>query len=145
MGIKQRSIPKTKNILVFLLKLFYLFAATIHLLVILKVIPYYWINGGQSNNLSEQTIQSSISIIFLATLAFIVSRDIFLKNSVKKWQLYFLKGLCVFWFTGLVLQIIGTNFEKYIVSWLLLFGFVVHLLFLNQIKKSINSGPTLIK
>lgn len=125
-------LPRT--VLSFVLLGFYVFAIALHALVIVKIIPYALINGGLSPSYEAQAVQSAVSIaVFtvLATVVFLISwRDA--PRVWQKWFVYILTGVLVL---GLGLQFIGTDFERFVISWLLLVGVIAHVMLILAIRR----------
>lgn len=92
-----------------------------HALVILKVIPYTWINGGRSVSYEAQKKQSIIGIIaLLANIAFflvasnIISVDMgSMGNKIIDIILWI---LAILFMISTVMQLLGTKFERYVMS-----------------------------
>lgn len=107
--------------------LFYGIVLLIHVLIIAKVIPYEWINGGRSESYDAQ-LQLSISNLVVAVLGFIY---VFIIQKFKRLQVNkifkIVKWVFVpFWLFSFVLQLLGTPFENYVMSPVVLFGLYVH-------------------
>ena len=119
----MNSVSKYKTPIV----VFYICALLAQTLTILKVIPYKWVNGGMSTSYRAQAMQSAVSIIIFSVIYLFALRPLLGPGKVltknRRLSLYF---LIAFWSLGFILQIIGTNFERYFLSLLLLYGLVVH-------------------
>ncbi|MDP3446099.1 MAG: hypothetical protein Q8T08_24825, partial [Ignavibacteria bacterium] len=48
-----------------LIVLFYSLTIFIHILIIARIIPYLWVNGGMSQSYEAQVIQSIVSILIV--------------------------------------------------------------------------------
>lgn len=70
-----------------LIAIFYVSALFVQLLVLLKVIPYDWVNGGMSESYKSQSIQSLISIVIISALFIFVWKLACQNGKVKKWKL----------------------------------------------------------
>ncbi len=116
-----------------LIYVFYSLSISIHLLVLIKVIPYDWVSGGQSESYQVQAVQSGISIIVLLCLALLCRKIAATKPASVKWQVITLYALTVFWSIGLLMQLLGTNFERYAMSPVLLLGVISHFVLLRTI------------
>ena len=114
------------NTIKWLIAIFYVSALFVQVLVVLKVIPYDWVNGGMSKSYESQLIQSLFSIVIISVLFIFVWRFARQNSKVKKWKLRALYIITLFWLLGFFLQIAGTEFERYFLSLSLLLGFVSH-------------------
>lgn len=123
----------TKKSIGLMFALFYGSGLLVHLLVVAKVIPYSWINGGMSPSYEAQAIQSAVSFAVIAALGVLVW-GITKRNRLRTWQKVLLYALAAFWSLGFVMQLLGTPFERYVMSPLLLVGVASHL-FLARVKK----------
>ena len=111
-------------------KLGYLFYAIVlftHILIIAKVIPYNWINGGRSPSYNAQLQISMVNI----GITFIGFFYVFANEKFQKLQsnplFRFLKwALVPFWSFSLILQFLGTSFEMFVMSPIIMFGIYVH-------------------
>lgn len=108
------------------LQVFYASAAVAHVLVIAKIIPYSWVNGGMSDSYQEQMIQSVSSLVVLGLLFLFVRHMSKPKVQVKFWQRLALKLITAFWVIGFMLQLLGTPFERYVLSITLAIGVIGH-------------------
>lgn len=100
----------------------------VHLLVIIQIIPYTWINGGGSESqiAAKELSKSSIIItLFNILIALIASQIIPVKLNK-----FFGKALSIFLiitlplgFVGIIQQFLGTMFEKNIMSVITIIGF----------------------
>ena len=93
----------------------------VHLLVIFRLMPYTWINGGRSATyeIARQTSIKSIPFFILAIfIALLASGIISVKwNSVVKRGFSILLWLLVaYTCMGLIMQLLGTPFEKIVMS-----------------------------
>jgi phosphoglycerol transferase MdoB-like AlkP superfamily enzyme len=122
MKMNKISINKIK----WLIAIFYVSALFVQLLVVLKVIPYDWVNGGMSESYESQLVQSLISLVIISVLFVFVWRLAHQNSTVKKWELRALYIITFFWLLGLFMQIAGTEFERYFLSLSLLLGVVSH-------------------
>jgi hypothetical protein len=112
---------------------FYTAALVTQILVICKIIPYQWVNGGMSVSYDVQAVQSVVSIAITLLLFVFVMRMVSLKGCLKVWQRRSLYVITAWWTLGLLLQLIGTPFERYVMSPVLLVGVVGHLIITRQI------------
>ena len=108
--------------------IFYIGAITIHLFIIKKTIPFNYVNGGRSDSYEHQLKQSKMSILILAIGLLYVILGLLVPTLRKTIVFMVISFMLTFlWFVGTVMQLIGTKFERYYVSWLNLFGTVAHL------------------
>jgi len=107
--------------------LFYTLVLLIHVLIIVKVIPFNWINGGRSESYDSQ-LQISISNLGIVLIGFlyVYVNQKFQKFRISKIFKIIKWGLVPFWGFSLVLQFLGTPFEIFIMSPIVLFGIYVH-------------------
>lgn len=110
-----------------LLLAFYALAVLTHLLVILRVIPWEWVNGGRSESYTAQAAQSGMSAVVLVVLFAFVWR-IVTRARASRLQWWLLLGIVVVLALGTVLQLLGTRFEREFLSFVLLTGVVGHAL-----------------
>lgn len=110
---------------IFLGDMFYLITISVHVLILARIIPLEWISGGIVSSFDQQIQISTVNLLIsVLGLAFIRwanhSKE---SNSVR----LFAMVLTIVWAAGLVMQLMGTPFEQFVISWLLLVGFVSHL------------------
>lgn len=117
-----------------LVSAFYAMCVFVQAMVIVKIIPYTWVNGGMSASYQAQAAQSVISIVIIGLLWLFCQNMMNPKTAVKKWQMYVLYAFTVFWTIGLVMQLLGTSFERYVMAPLLLFGIVLHLFLIKTFR-----------
>ena len=102
-------------------------AIMIHTLVILKVMPFAWVSGGRSETFEVAKQTSTVSIIILAVSIFI---------SLWACEIIHLKGFkrflsVILWISfaydciGIILQFLGTPFEKLFTSVLCIINAIV--------------------
>ncbi len=115
-----------------LICVFYVLSILVQILVLAKVIPYDWVNGRMSESYEAQAVQSIISILIILTIALFCRKILNLKSSPKKWQINTLYVITAFWTIGFIMQLLGTEFERYALSPLLLLGIVSHTLLIKQ-------------
>lgn len=92
-----------------------------HALVILKVIPYTWINGGRSTSYEDQKKQSMVGmIVLIITIPFLlISSSIITINMNNIWCIIIsavLWILVLMLIISIIMQFLGTNFERYVMS-----------------------------
>ncbi|MEE4662261.1 MAG: hypothetical protein V2J89_17460 [Halieaceae bacterium] len=116
------------NIAFVLAFIFYILSILIHVLVIKKVIPYHYVNGGRSTSYEEQKDVSVKSIaVLLVLFLFVIIGLVF--PSTKESFLYMIIGftLTAFFMFGTIMQLLGSPFERYLVSIINLLGVLAHL------------------
>jgi hypothetical protein len=108
--------------------IFYLLVIIVHILIIRKIIPYHLVNGGRSKSYTEQASISKMSIVisFLGILFLSIS---LIKPSISQTLIYSIIGflLTLYWILGFVMQLLGTKFERYLMSIIVLLGILSHL------------------
>lgn len=112
-------------------KLGYLFYAIVlltHILIIAKIIPFGWINGGRSASYDAQ-LQISIPNLGIACVGFlyIFSNQKFQSLQRNKLFRVFKWALVPFWIFSFALQFLGTRFEIFVMSPIILLGIYVHI------------------
>lgn len=105
--------------------IFYALGIGVHILVITKLIPYTWVNGGRSASYQAQAGQSIVSIVLLGGLYLLV-RKIITASFHKKWHGLVLYVLASLWGLGYVMQLLGSQFERFFMSFVLICGFITH-------------------
>lgn len=115
--------------------LFYFLSMATHLLVIAKIIPFYWVNGGMSESYNQQAVQSLVSIVIIGVL-FIFVKKILQSKETQKWHKIFLRTIIIVLVLGLVMQLLGTMFEKFVMSPILVLGVITHILLAKYLVRS---------
>ncbi len=100
----------------------------VHILVITGVLPYLWVNGGRSESFStaQSTSFSSIIITLISILITLIASQIIPVRLNRFWGIaisVFLIVTLPISFIGIVLQFLGTLFEKCIMSIVTIVGF----------------------
>lgn len=124
---------KLNNIIKPLIIIFYTSALIIQILVILKAIPFSWVNGGISKDYEAQVMQSLISIVVIAVIFNFVIKALNMHGVVSGLRFKALYGITVFWTLGFIMQLAGTFFERYVLSIVLLLGVLSHIKLIRQI------------
>ena len=126
-----------KNIKInLLLGVFYAAGVLVQLLVITKVIPYNWVNGGMTKSYKSQAAQSVVSILVIVGL-YLYCRKLFVsKTALKKGHFRSIYVITFLWCAGFIMQLLGTTFERYIMSVVLLFGVAAHIMLIQNLKTS---------
>jgi len=101
----------------------------LHILVLADILPYQWINGGRTESLSQayQTAALSIVIIVVMKLITLFGARILPMRRNKTAAVILraaLIAIACFSFIGVIQQLLGTIFEKCILSVVNLIGFV---------------------
>ena len=111
---------------VFLGIIFYSLTILIHFLIISKIIPFTWVNGGGSESFAEQLPISVINIV-ISIIGVVFTLIV---GSIKQYK----RGITVIcwffvvlWSFGFIQQLFGTPFEKMVVSLVLLIGVISNL------------------
>ena len=113
---------------VFLGIIFYSLTILIHFLIISKIIPFTWVNGGRSESFAEQLPISVINIVISiigVVFTLIVGRMKLYKY--KRGITVICWFFVVLWSFGFIQQLFGTPFEKMVVSLVLLIGVISNL------------------
>lgn len=90
----------------------------LHVLVIAKAIPFQWINGGLIATY-EASLSNSITGIVLMLLfifVYLMAGGWVLKGKASKVVRTLLWGIFGFWLLSVILQLLGTPFEKAVLS-----------------------------
>ncbi len=118
-----------------LLIAFYGLSVLVHALVLARLIPFDWVNGGRSASYAEQARLSIVSIVVLAGL-FSFVWFLAQKGTATPLQRWTLIGITVVVGVGLLLQLLGTAFERGIVTLIMIAGLTGHLLLLGELRRS---------
>jgi hypothetical protein len=107
--------------------LFYILVVLVHVLIIKKVIPHTLISGGRIASFEKQA-KISRSSIFIALLGLFFVLLGYLSPSIRKTLIYSILAfiLSAFWIFSLVMQLLGTKFERYVMSMVVLLGVLSH-------------------
>lgn len=132
----------TKRNVSTLVLIFYAILILIHILILLKVIPYTEVNGGRSTSYDMQAGLSIFSII----VGIIGSGYVIGVKKIKSQKLtvickFITWILVVYWCVGLVMQLLGTNFERFVLSGVLVYAIIVHILLALTLKVKKNECP----
>ncbi len=107
--------------------LFFTMVLLIHILIIAKIIPFTWINGGRSESYEAQ-LQLSLSnfiIVFIGYLYVFVNQRFQQLRSSKLFKVF--KWITIiFWSVSLDSQFLGTSFEIFVMAPVVVFGIYVH-------------------
>ena len=123
-NVLQRLNIKTARAL---LASFYSASVAIHVLVISKIIPYTWVNGGMSKSYEVQAQQSAISMLIIGMLFLYVWVISTPQKQKYPWQTRSLYVVAALLAIGFILQLLGTPFERYVMSIILAIGITSHL------------------
>ena len=113
---------------VFMAICFYALTILLHVLVMMGIIPYTWVNGGRSESIATQLPLSIISIIIAIIGGFfsLIAGGI-IRSKYKRGITVICWLFVAFWSIGFIQQLLGTSFEKMVCSFLLLLGIVSNL------------------
>ena len=109
--------------------IFYLTFIVIHLMVINKTIPYTDVNGGKSASYEIQR-KTSVSSVIIISIFFLLLA-IFSINSSLIYTLFgliYFGVLSLYWLFSLILQLLGTKFEKRYLSIIVSIGLFSHVM-----------------
>lgn len=129
----SKNIDIRSNLTKILIDIFYASGALTQVLVIARVIPYTWVNGGMSKTYSAQAPQSLFSLAVICLMYFFIRKimsNSYKFNTLHKYTLYL---ITFFWTLGFLMQLLGTSFERYLLSLTLLAGIVGHVMLINGI------------
>lgn len=104
--------------------IFYLLTILIHILILINIIPLEWINGGRSLSLQTQ-LPLSIFNLLISLLGIIFLIYAFF-NIGKKTTIFISRIFTALWLFGFLQQLLGTPFEKLVISIILLLGLISH-------------------
>jgi hypothetical protein len=107
---------------------FYSLSILIHVLIIVGIIPFTWVNGGRSESIATQlpiSIFSTIISVIGGIFTLIVGGNILYKY--KRGITAICWFFAVLWSFGFIQQLLGTPFEKMVCSLILLLGVVSNL------------------
>lgn len=107
--------------------LFYVVVVFVHLLILRRVIPHTHISGGRIKSFEKQARISTSSIgIALLGLVFVLLG--YFLPSIRQTLVYVILAflLSAFWTLSLVMQLLGTKFERYVMSMVVLLGVLSH-------------------
>ena len=113
---------------VFMGIIFYSLTILIHFLIISKIIPFTWVNGGRSESFAEQlpiTVINIVISIIGVVFTLIVGR--IKPNKYKRGITVICWFFVVLWSFGFIQQLFGTPFEKMVCSLVLLIGVISNL------------------
>jgi hypothetical protein len=117
-----------ENVIFILAFLFYIGAILIHVFVITKVIPFNLINGGRSKSYEVQAKQSIMSIVILGLGIIYVLIGLIIPEFRRSIFFMILSlVLALFWLLGTIMQLLGTKFERYYISWINALGVLSHI------------------
>lgn len=134
--MERRKSIRNLNSARVLLVIFYSAAILTHVLVIAKLIPYSLVSGGMAASYNAQAVQSAVSIVVIG-LFFLFTWKLSNPSRVpKNWQKRLLWLLTASWVVGFIMQVLGTSFERYVLSIVLLVGIVGHVWLLRTLPKS---------
>lgn len=107
---------------------FYVLVILLHVLIISGIVPFTWVNGGRSESFAAQLPISIINIIIAivgGAFTLIVSGNKLRKHKrLISFVFWFFVAL---WSVGFIQQLLGTPFEKMVLSLLLLLGVISNL------------------
>lgn len=100
----------------------------VHILVILGIIPFQWVNGGRTDSFDEacRIATSSIVVMIISILITFIASGIIPIKFNKFWGIFLsviLIAMLPFSFLGIIQQFLGTIFEKCFMSILAIIGF----------------------
>ncbi len=121
---------------------FYSLTILIQVLIISGIIPFTWVNGGRSESLATQLPISIINIIISiigGAFTILIGRNILYKH--KKGITVICWFFVVLWSFGFIQQLLGTPFEKIVMSLILLLGVISNMRMAIEKRLAINTIP----
>ena len=90
----------------------------LHVLVIARVIPFQWINGGMIATYGESLSNSITGIVLMVLFIFVylMAGGWVLKGKARRVVRTLLWGMFGFWLLSVILQLLGTPFEKAVLT-----------------------------
>ncbi len=86
-------------------------------LVLLRIIPHQWINGGRVDNYDQAAVVSVVSVLIFSIMSVYIFYNWIYKQSIKPSRMKRNKvGFAIFFGVSFVMQLAGTNFERYVMS-----------------------------
>lgn len=119
---------------------FYSLTFLIQVLIISGIIPFTWVNGGRSESLATQLPISIINIIISiigGVFTLIVGGNTFYKY--KRGITVMCWFFVVLWSFGFIQQLLGTPFEKMVMSLILLLGVISNMRMAIEKRLAINT------
>lgn len=105
--------------------IFYILTILVHILILTSIIPLTWINGGHSVSLDAQFPLSVFNLVIsLFGISFLIYAYFYRDKKITLLTSCLLSAL---WLFGFLQQFLGTPFEQFVISFLLLLGLVSHL------------------
>lgn len=113
--------------------LFYILSILVHVLVIKQKISYTLVNGGRSTSYEAQAKTSVASIAVLA-LGIVILLLVYFNPQITLtlFGVILMGLLTLYWTLGFVMQLLGTRFEKRVMSIVLLLGIFSHLMIMLE-------------
>ena len=119
---------------------FYSLTFLIQVLIISGIIPFTWVNGGRSESLATQIPISIINIIFSiigGVFTLLVGGNILYKY--KRGITVMCWFFVVLWSFGFIQQLLGTPFEKIVMSLILLLGVISNMRMAIEKRLAVNT------
>ena len=90
----------------------------LHVLVIARIVPFQWINGGMIATYGESLSNSITGIVLMVLFIFVylMAGDWVLKGKARRVVRTLLWGMFGFWLLSVILQLLGTPFEKAVLT-----------------------------
>lgn len=113
--------------------LFYILSILVHVLVIKQKISYTLVNGGRSTSYEAQAKTSVASFAVLA-LGIVILLLVYFNPQITLtlFGVILMGLLTLYWTLGFVMQLLGTRFEKRVMSIVLLLGIFSHLMIMLE-------------
>lgn len=119
---------------------FYSLTFLIQILIIIGIIPFTWVNGGRSESIATQLPISIINLIISiigGAFTLLVGGNILYKY--KRGITIICWFFVVLWSFGFIQQLLGTPFEKMVMSLILLLGVISNMRMAIEKRSAINT------
>lgn len=108
---------------------FYVLSIMVHVLIMNQKISYKLVNGGRSESFEKQYKLSMMSLIILALgLLIVVIYHIYPQIATTLFGMLLMGMLSLYWLMSFVMQLLGTSFEKKVMSLIVFIGLFSHVM-----------------
>ena len=105
---------------------YYFLVISLHVLILGRIIPFSWVNGGRSQSFEAQIPISVTNIVIAVTCFVLMLIACRIIPNPWKWPRIPAWILTVYWVFGLAQKFLGTAFEKTVCAAILLLGVFSH-------------------